>query len=332
MNVAKLKELIEKIKAQLPIDNDSAQSMDLFAQLSRNLDELEPETELTYKTLDVSVLKITDSLYEELTSKQYMLTELLTLITMCGRQIGYAHAKTLDDYPQLTLMDKISKKRPQEQEKLENIIFFLRATFYLIHKHYTQEQLTILPFLIYFRSKTTDEERRSELAIFEWLYHQKANCLNFFRMHVDCVNMRSLQLIRFLPNILKLIPITYTAFIKNTQSYDLLWNAEQNNPISRNTLITDTCRLLETNFLTQAEQDYTASLEFAYSIKMQLPAQAHSESLVVYLALYSFCLHQYKELRHADPRDRHSLISPSKQTKEDAVDKKQIELRGVSVR
>ncbi|MDR3502145.1 MAG: hypothetical protein P4L79_06130 [Legionella sp.] len=331
MNVAELQELIKKIKAQGSIGNYSAQSMDLFAQMSGALNELAPETKLTHKTLDAPFLKLTNVLYEELTNKQSMLTELLTLIIMCSRLIGYADSKTLDNYPQLKLMDKISKKRPQEQEKLEDIIFFLRAIFYLIQKHYTQEELTLLSFLIYFRPLTTDEERRSELAIFEWLYHQKANCLNFFAMHVDYINMRSHQLIRFLPNIVKLIPITYTSFIKNTQSYDLLWNTEQDNPISRNTLIEDTCELLQTIFVTQKEQDYAASLKFADNIKIQLPEQAHNESLIVYLALYLFRLNQYKEERHADPSFRHNLISLSKQTKEDAVDKKLMELRGVPV-
>lgn len=330
MNITELQELIEKIKTQRERD-DSTQSMDLFAQMSSALDELEPETELTHKTLDESFLKITNALYKELTNKQDMLTELLNLIVMCSRLVGYADAKALDIYPQLTLTDKISKRRPQEQEKLENIIFFLRAAFYLIQKHYTQEQLTLVPFLIYFRPLTTDEERRSELAIFEWLYHQKANCLNFFAMHADCINMRSHQLIRFLPNIVKLIPTTYTPFIRNTQSYDLLWSTEQDNPISRNTLIDDTCELLEANFLAQNEQGYAARLRFANSIRIQLPDEAHNESLIVYLALYLFCLNQYKQLRHADPSLRHSLISLSKQTKEDAVDKKQVELRGIPV-
>lgn len=260
-----------------------------------------------------------------------MLTEVLTLIIHCSRWVGYANAKALDAYPQLTLTDKISKKEPQEQAKLEDIIFFLRAAFYLIQKHCTQEQLTLLPFLIYFRPLTTDEERRSELAIFEWLYHQKANCLNFFTMHVDCINMRSRQLIHSLPNILKLIPANYTPFVRSTQSYDLLWSTKQDNPISRNHLIDDTYELLETNFATQKEQDYAASIRFANHIKMQLPDEAHNESLIVYLALYSFRLNQYKQVRHTDPRFRHSLISPSKQTKEDAVDKKLIEIRGVPV-
>lgn len=331
MNVVELNALIEKIKLQRSIDDYSAQSMDLFAQLSRALEELEPETKLTYKTLEVSFLKLTNELYERLTNKQFMLTELLTLIIMCSRLTGYADAKDLDNYPHLTLTDKISKKRPQEQQKLENIIFFLRAAFYLIQKHYTQEQLTLLPFLIYFRPHTTDEERRSELATFEWLRHQKANCLSFFGMHVGCINMRSLQLIRVLPNIFELIPATYTPFIRLTQNYDLLWNTKQDNPISRNTLIEETYELLETKFIAQKKQDYAACLKFANDIKIQLPEEAHTESLIVYLALYLFCLNQYKQLRHTEPHDRHNWLSLSKQTKEDAVDKKQLELRKIPV-
>lgn len=70
MNVAELQNLIEKIKAQRTMDDDSTQSMDLFIQMSRTLDELEPESELTHKTLDASVLKITDTLYEELTKNK----------------------------------------------------------------------------------------------------------------------------------------------------------------------------------------------------------------------------------------------------------------------
>lgn len=331
MNVAELKVLIEKLKAQRSIDHYSTQCIDLFAQISNFLEELEPETELTHKIMEASFLGLANKLYGELTNQQFMLTELLALITKCCRMTGYADVEELDNYPQLTLTDKISKKRPQEQQKLEDIIFFLRAAFYLIQKHYTQEQLTLMPFLIYFRPQTTDEERRSELALFEWLHHQKANCLNFLDLHVGHINMRSIQLIRCLPNILKVIPATYTRFIRSTQSYELLWNTEQDNPISRNTLIEDTYELLETKFIAQKNQGYAACLQFANDIKMQLPEEAHSEALTVYLALYLFCLNQYKQLRHTDPYIRYSFLSLSKQTKEDAVDKKQIELRGAQV-
>ncbi|MFJ1267666.1 hypothetical protein ACD661_03725 [Legionella lytica] len=331
MNVAELKVLIEKLKSQRSIDDHSTQSIDLFAQISNVMEELEPETELTHKTLEASFLLLGNNLYDELTNKQPMLTELLALITKCCRMIGYGDAEELDNYPQHTLTDKISKKRPQEQQKLEDIIFFLRAAFYLIQKHYTQEQLTLMSFLIYFRRRTTDEERRSELALFEWLHHQKANCLNFLDLHVGHINMRSIQLIRCWPNIFKIIPTTYTRFIRSTQSYELLWNAEQDNPISRITLLEDTYALLEKKFMTQKRRGYAACLQFANDIRMQLPEEAHGEALTVYLALYLFCLNQYKQLRHTDPSIRHSYFSLSKQTKEDAVDKKQMELRGAQV-
>ncbi len=331
MKVAELQGLIEKIKAQCTVGDSSTQSMDLFAPINRILDPLNPETELTHHILEAPFLKITDELYEELTKDQSLLTELLALIIKCSRLIGYAEVKTLNTYPQFTLIDTISKKRPQEKEKLGNIIFFLRMAFYLIQKHCSPEQLVLMPFLIYFRRSTTDEERRSELAIFNWLFHQKAKCLTFFSQHEGYINMRSLQMIHSLSNLIKLIPTTYTQFIRKTQSYDLLWSLEQDNPISKNTLVDDTYELLEKKFFTQAQQDYNASLDFANSIKTQLPKEANNESFIVYLALYLFCLNQYKQLRHTDPNDRYSLISLSKQTKEDAVDKKQLELRGVPV-
>lgn len=93
---------------------------------------------------------------------------------------GYARLDELDNcYPLLRLNECFSAKRSQETQKLKDILFLLQSSFYLIYKHCTVAQLHLIPYLIYFRQNTTDEERRSELAMFKTLTEKATDCLNF---------------------------------------------------------------------------------------------------------------------------------------------------------
>ncbi|MGC1183327.1 hypothetical protein [Legionella sp.] len=65
----------------------------------------------------------------------------MLLITTSSRMLGYAETTHLQYYPFSPLSEKIRANRPQEKEKLENIIGLLRTIFYLIYQYCTVEQL-----------------------------------------------------------------------------------------------------------------------------------------------------------------------------------------------
>lgn len=270
--------------------------------------------------------------YNQVDNNALEINKLLPLLIRCSRMLGYARPQELDDYPLGKLSRLIQAKKPQEKEKLDDILFYLRTTFYLIHRYCTAEQLALLPFLIHFRTATTDEERRSELAIFNCLNENIIECIQFFLAHKYSINMRSLQKHEELKSVNTLIPSRLQDFIAATNEYQGIYFFIQQ-IITKQTAeeLDELVRLLETDFTKHPDQSYTGAQQFAHTIKRHLPTLTEREAILLHNASYLFCLEHYKIDRKEDPLFRHSALSLSTETKQSAVEKKQLSIRGIPV-
>lgn len=270
--------------------------------------------------------------YHQVDNNTLELTQLLPLLIRCSRMLSYAKQQELDDYTLGKLSNLIQAKRPQEKEKLDDILFYLRTIFYLIHRYCTAEQLALLPFLIHFRTATTDEERRSELAIFKCLDEHIIECIKFFLAHKYSINMRSLQKHEELKSVGTLVPSRLQDFIAATNEYQGIYFFIQKIIMKQSTeKLDELVRLLEADFTKHPDQSYTGAQQFAHSLKMHLPVLSEKEAIFLHDAAYFFCLEHYKIERQEDPLFRHRPLSLSSETKQSAVEKKQLSLRGIPV-
>ncbi|HAT1867041.1 TPA: hypothetical protein JAZ42_06625 [Legionella pneumophila] len=275
--------------------------------------------------------------YEKLGHSPLGIDQLLPLLIRSSRMTGYANKdpQSLDTYPYAQLNKQIEARRPQELAKLKDILCLLRSGFYLIHHCCTIEQLALIPYLIYFRNPTTDEERRSELAIFNWLIQKPADCLEFFKTNEDYIDTRSLRQINELAQLRSFIPTARGDFIKLTTKEHWLYpfiQSRTNTSKSEYDLLNDTVNWLDTDFATEKDKSYHAALEFAHAVKKQASILTQREIKIVHSALYVFCLDKYIKHRKEDPRPRCTPFSLSGETKCRAAEKKQQEILGKPVR
>ncbi|AMQ29207.1 TPA: lpg2828 family Dot/Icm T4SS effector [Legionella pneumophila] len=271
--------------------------------------------------------------YESFGHSELGIDQLLPLLIRCSRMTGYANKdpQSLDTYPHSPLNKQIEARRPQELAKLKDILCLLRAIFYLIHHCCTIEQLTLIPYLIYFRNPTTDEERRSELAIFNWLIQKPADCLEFFKTNEDYIDTRSFRQINELAPLRPFIPTARSDFIKITNKEHWIYpfiQSRTNTSRSEYDLLNDAVNWLDTDFATEKDKSYHAALEFAHTVKKQANILTQREMKIVHSALYVFCLDKYIKHRKADPRPRCTPFSLSGETKCQAAEKKQQEILG----
>ncbi|AMP90765.1 hypothetical protein [Legionella pneumophila] len=275
--------------------------------------------------------------YEKLGNSPLGIDQLLPLLIRSSRMTGYANKDphSLDIYPHSQLNKQIEAKRPQELAKLKDILCLLRASFYLIYHYCTIEQLALIPYLIYFRNPTTDEERRSELAIFNWLTQKTADCLEFFKINEDYIDTRSLRQINELGSLRPFIPTARGDFIKLTNKEHWIYpfiQSRTNTPSSEFDLLNDTVNWIDTDFETEKVKSYQAALEFAHTVKKQASILTQRERKLVHAALYVFCLDKYIKQRKEDPRLRCTPFSLSGETKCRAAEKKQQEILGKPVK
>lgn len=278
------------------------------------------------------------SQYENVGNSPLGIDKLMPLLICCSRMTGYANKdpQELSNYPYSQLNKQIEAKRPQELTKLKDILCLLRSSFYLIYHFCTVEQLTLIPYLIYFRNSTTDEERRSELAIFNWLTKKTTGCLDFFSANEDYIDTRSFKQISALEQVCHLIPAARKNFIKETNEdrwiYLFIQKSRTETLNSRHDLLNYTVRLFDADFASETDKSYPSALKFAINIlKTQTIILTKKESKIVHDALYYFCLDKYKVHRKEDPRPRFSPISPSGQTKCEAAEKIQLGIQGIPV-
>ncbi|WP_454785233.1 hypothetical protein [Legionella sp. WA2024007413] len=273
--------------------------------------------------------------FDDLAENRLRVTELMPLLISASRMLGYKEV-TENNYPLERLNARISSEKPQVIANIKDVMFLLRTIFYLIHRYCTFEQCSLLPSLIYFRSHTTDEERRSELAIFNWLTQNTVECTQFFNTHNQYIDTRSIKLIEALQRVAHFLPSLRVEFLSATNQsrwlYPFIQQTRLEQKDTENSLIEKTFHLLETDFKTQKDKSLAASLSFVSEVNRQARILTNPEAKIVYSATYLFCLEQYKKHREKDLRDKHSLWSLSGDTKCQAAEKKKLVVLGKPVR
>lgn len=271
--------------------------------------------------------------YQALPNHQLEVIKLMPLLSCASRMIGYAEKTNLDNYPFAKLNAAVAAKNPQHIEKLKHILFLIRTILYLTHHYCTQEQLALLPYLIYFRYPTTDEERRSELALLQNLTENITENLAFFADTEQYIEMRSIKEINSLYNVNSLIPTTRKEFIKATSESKWIYcfrKMNRDNPtLSEKIGINKTLYLLNKDFSTQKDNSYLAAQDFSANVKKLIPTLNKKEANLLHRANYLFCLDNYVKQRQKDPLTKHSIFSFSGQTKCMAAEKKYLSLRGI---
>ncbi len=329
-----LKKFVIELKNRIESENHSEEEISFVTKLTALLCTLDDEEELTSPQIHhPDVYYALKNLYARFGNKELGITELMPLFIRSSRMLGYAEQQELSDYPLGKLGNKIEAKKIQEKEKLEDIIFLLRTIFYLIHRYCTAEQLALLPFLIHFRTSTTDEERRSELAIFNCLNENIKENLRFFLAHKYYTNMRSLKKYDELKAVSKLIPSRLQDFIAATDEHQRIYISLRKVVMKQTPdELDELLHLLETDFTQQKDQSYISAQQFTHTIKRHMPPLTQREAKLLHNTSYFFSLEHYKIDRKTDPRFRHSLISPSTETKQSTVEKKQLSIRGIAVK
>ncbi|KTD55962.1 hypothetical protein Lsai_2092 [Legionella sainthelensi] len=272
--------------------------------------------------------------YDSVSDNQLKSTELLSLLTCASRMSGYARLDELDNsYPLLRLNECFSAKRSQETQKLKDILFLLQSSFYLLYKHCTVAQLHLIPYLIYFRQNTTDEERRSELAMFKTLTEKATDCLNFFHMQKDYIDTRSLKMVDALSQVAHLIPNRRGDFLQITNHcrwiYPFIQKSRIDLIMNDDVLLDETLRLLELDFDTQKDKSYPAALDFTAAAQKQIRTLTSREAKLVHTAITLFSLDKYIKQRQEDIRPKHSFLSLSRATKCQAAEKWKNSIRGM---
>lgn len=334
MQAGALKKFVIKLKNRIESEKHSEEEINCVTRLTALLCTLDDEEELTSTQIHhPGVYHELKNLYAHLGNKELEITELLPLLIRSSRMLGYAEQQELGEYPLGKLDNKIKAKKIQEKEKLEDIIFLLRTIFYLIHRYCTTEQLALLPFLIHFRTSTTDEERRSELAIFNCLNENITESLKFFLAHKYYTNMRSLKECDELKAVSKLIPSKLQDFIAATDEHQRIYISLRQVVMKQTPdELDELLHLLETDFTQQKDQSYIGAQQFAHTIKRLMPPLTQREARLLHNTSFFFSLEHYKIDSKTDPHFRHSLISPSTETTQSTVEKKQLSIRGIAVK
>lgn len=280
-------------------------------------------------------------MFEELKSRFYHLSatsnslkcmELISLLKSTSRMLLYAELDELKNYPVAKLNEKIIANRPQEIEKLQDIIFLLRSTFYLMYQHCTLEQLALMPALIYFRIPTTDEERRSELAIFNWLTKDINACVQFFNINDRYINLRSIKEVDALHHVAHLLPtglIGRKNFLRATDAscwiYPFIHRFRGNPDFleDKEAALEETLRLLKKDFNRQNDKSLIGVWDFALSVKMYERILTGSEAKIVHSAIYALCMEKYIGQFNvgAQPQESFSLRAEWESVKRQAAEK-----------
>lgn len=266
------------------------------------------------------------------------ITEIMPLLIRASRMLGYMEPAE-KGYPFVKLHAGIAAQKPQELAKIKDIMFLLRASFYLLYRYCTVEQLALMPFLIYFRDVTTEEERRSECAIFNYLSQNSADCIEFFNTYDDYIDTRSIALIDALRHVSAWMPTKRSDFLSATNRscwiYPFIQQARLaqidtgDNLNAGEGLINSTLHLLEQDFATRKDQSFTGALSFTAAVKRQMRVLTNQEAKLVHSAVCLFGFNQYIKHREEDPRgDKHSFLSLSGETKCHAAEKRKLAILG----
>ncbi|KTD18713.1 Uncharacterised protein [Legionella lansingensis] len=262
---------------------------------------------------------------------QLDIARLVTLLMMCARMLGYAQEGKLADYPLGKIREIIATYLPpHEKDKYKNIITMLVSLFLLLNQHCSDDQLDILPQLIDSRPLTTDEERRSELAIVQCLTKRVLLSRSFFKQHRDYIDSRETRVNPDLKAFQALLPKLEVNFLLALDrfSWSEIFVIESKSFTSEGERFKLTVQALLDDFACSKDHSYLACLPFARKIKKDVAALPEKEKDFIHQALHVFCLHVYENDRRNDPRSGGFF---SGETKRSAALKKIQEAIGESV-
>jgi hypothetical protein len=232
--------------------------------------------------------------YRTLSSESVTADQLLVLLKQCGRVTKYAEATALSDYPISSFPEN---PLPQQRQRQNESVVLLASIYYLIFHHCSVEQLRLLPHLIYFRLETTNEERRSETAILNYLSTHILNIQTFFKKQ-KAFDTRAIK--EFNLDKLKELPTSsptalFHAVSENRWIYTFVHHTRYQNSNSRlrPENINLTLDLLETDYASSDDQSYTAALNFAETAIRPLFCLTQEERNLASSAIYLFCLDKY---------------------------------------
>ncbi|VEG91662.1 hypothetical protein [Legionella spiritensis] len=261
----------------------------------------------------------------------FSLQEFMNLLISTGRVTGYKKAFGDEKYPLEKIRDLKDKLR------LQTSITGLSVLFYLSHHFITETQSDLLPCLSHYRSKTTDEERRSEKAILHFLSTETLQRLCWFEDVKDFIEGREML---NNPHIKALAPVLPSGKIALLRALDArIWHYSvkgqyQLDP-SKDALLSVTVEALNQHFSWQTTKvskalDSDSSITrktfdtlamFIEQTGAQVTLFPLKDKTLFFRALKVFCLQQYDELR-ASEGNRHSLFGFSIETKRAATRKK----------
>ncbi len=251
--------------------------------------------------------------YNSIGKEGIEIAKLLPLFICCARMIGYADKLQNGNYPYALLEEKIAAKRVQEREKLSHIIFLLRILSYLLFNFCTQEQRELLPFLIYYRSPTTAEEKRSELALFNWLTQKSMASFEFFAKTTDLINPSHSFNVLFacdeglgktlLPDMSDIIPKNRSKFLQKTTANSWWIYPALSKTSDKQETITAMIEILGVNFLKEKDKTYSGAQTYIQYCKNQLFSLPREERLLAHRAIYSFRLQKYNDQLNEERSD-----------------------------
>lgn len=232
--------------------------------------------------------------YRTLSSESVTAEQLLVLLMQCGRVTKYAEATNLSNYPISSFPEN---PLPQQRQRQKESVILLASIYYLIFHYCSTEQLRLLPYLIDFRLDTTDEERRSEKAILNYLSTRILDSGAFFKKQkafdARAIKEFDLDKIKELPSSSPTALFHAVseqrwiyAFVHHTRYQDSNLQLRPEN-------INLTLELLETDFASSDDQSYTAALNFARTAIKQLFCLTDEEKIIASSTIYLFCLDKY---------------------------------------
>ncbi|MDX1836182.1 hypothetical protein DIZ81_02880 [Legionella taurinensis] len=113
---------------------------------------------------------------------------LSALMQSTCRVIGYAEHEEMGCYPSARLKKRAKSTSPGAKANLDMSISSMAALFYLLYYQTSEERAALIPFLIYYRDRTTDEERRSESAMLRLLRNTPYRAVELINQMESCIS------------------------------------------------------------------------------------------------------------------------------------------------
>ncbi|QRN02428.1 hypothetical protein GH742_00215 [Legionella sp. MW5194] len=113
---------------------------------------------------------------------------LSALLQSTCRVIGYAEHEEMDCYPSARLKNRAKNTSPGAKANLDMSLTSMAALFYLLYYQTSEARVALIPFLIHYRERTTDEERRSESAMLRFLRKTPHHAVELIKRMDHCVS------------------------------------------------------------------------------------------------------------------------------------------------